>query len=436
MKPTIVSLEPNVDEANTISFETAFGEFSEARGRGRKRRQKRKLSRIEARAERKRAKQKMRAEQQEARQMRKDTRKKRGVERKAMGETEEEEELEETPTNTGGEGDAPPTDIPQGDAPESDAPPREIPQGDAPEGNAPPTDTPQGDAPQEESYGGGYDDEPESEGSAEGEYETTQDSDVSYAEDEVSEVDAQQGDSDDESGYTGEYGFDGAIMLSPEDAEWNEYFSSANGKDKINPKVKLLARQIEQNKQLIKELEKKVALLKNKSDGGIGRIVAQINKRKSHLSKLESKLAGYSKFEGDYSEAKGGKRGVAKRKAEVRKAKKDARDERKSVIRSKRKRRGGVTELENGLNADIRQNRIEVPAEELSGFGGETGLIGLDGQCDIDAPETRKFDLNFSNAEGDKEAKKKKRKKLLIGVGIGVVVGVLTIILIKKFSKK
>ena len=415
MKPTIVSLEPNVDEANTISFETAFGEFSEARGRGRKRRQKRKLSRIGARAERKRAKQKMRAEQQEARQMRKDTRKKRGVERKAMGETEEEEELEE---GYGGGYDAP-----QGDAPQEES-----------YGGG--YDAPQGDAPQEESYGGGYDDEPESEGSAEGEYETTQDSDVGYGEDEVSEVDAQQGDSDYESGYTGEYGFDGAIEMSPEDAEWNEYFSSAESKDKINPKVKLLARQIEQNKQLIKELEKKVALLKNESDGGIGRIVAQINKRKSHLSKLESKLAGYSKFEGDYSEARGGKRGVAKRKAEVRKAKKDARDERKSAIRSKRKRKGGVTELENGLNADIRENRIEVPAEELSCFGGETGLIGLDGQGDIDAPETRKFDLIFSNAEGDKEAKKKKRKKLLIGVGIGVVVGVLTIILIKKFSKK
>ena len=150
---------------------------------------------------------------------------------------------------------------------------------------------------------------------------------------------------------------------------------------------------------------------------------------------MENKLANYSRFDGDYSEARGGRRAVSKRKAEVRQAKRTARKMRKQAIRQNRKARRG-TSIESDLNPELSEQRIEVPAdEEGSGFSG-TGLIGLDEQNDADSPETRLIKLNFSNASGDDDAKKKKRKKIIIGVSIGVAVGVLAIILIKKFGKK
>jgi type II secretory pathway pseudopilin PulG len=102
MRATIITLEPEV-QIEGVSFEEAFGESSELKGRGRerrrKRRQERRMKRISDRAERKRAKQAMRAEQQEARQVRKDKRKSRRVARKEMGADESEEE-ETKPTST------------------------------------------------------------------------------------------------------------------------------------------------------------------------------------------------------------------------------------------------------------------------------------------------------------------------------------------------
>ena len=102
MRATIITLEPEV-QIEGVSFEEAFGESSELKGRGRarrqKRRQERRMKRISDRAERKRAKQAMRAEQQEARQLRKDKRKSRRVARKEMGADESEEE-ETQPSST------------------------------------------------------------------------------------------------------------------------------------------------------------------------------------------------------------------------------------------------------------------------------------------------------------------------------------------------
>jgi cobalamin biosynthesis protein CobT len=102
MRATIITLEPEV-QIEGVSFEEAFGESSELKGRGRerrrKRRQERRMKRIRDRQERKRAKQEMRAEQQEARQLRKDKRKSRRVARKEMGADESEEE-EAQPAST------------------------------------------------------------------------------------------------------------------------------------------------------------------------------------------------------------------------------------------------------------------------------------------------------------------------------------------------
>ena len=401
MRATIITLEPEV-QIEGVSFEEAFGESSELKGRGRerrrKRRQERRMKRIRDRQERKRARQEMRGEQQEARQLRKDKRKSRRVARKAMGDEPESEEQGE-----GGSGDG------EG-------------QGD---GGSPPINQ-EGDSTQDNQGGG------------QGEYQGegggySSDDEGQNPEGADAVVDSETGESDEESGFTGDSNFDGEIMMSPEDAEWNEYFSSAEGFSKINPKVKRLALLIEKEKHFIGVLNKKLDKFSRSKMQGSNRAVAVLRKRLAHhtarLKRMEMQLASYSKFDGDYSEARGGRRAVARKKAEVRRAKKEARKLRKQAIRSRR--RG--TDVESDLNPELSEQRIEVPAES-SNFNG-TGLIGLDEQGDVDAPETRKFDLIFSNAEGD-EAKKKKRNKIIIGVSIGLAVGVLAIILIKKFGKK
>lgn len=91
----LVKLAPSTKSVNVVSFEEAFGEHSELRGRGRARRQKRRMGRIADRGERKRARQGIRSEQQEARQTRKDVRKTRKVARKALGDEEDVVEEEE-----------------------------------------------------------------------------------------------------------------------------------------------------------------------------------------------------------------------------------------------------------------------------------------------------------------------------------------------------
>jgi hypothetical protein len=95
MDPRIIKLGPSTDKVGVVSFEEAFGEHSELRGRGRARRQAKKLKRISNRGVRKAARQKIRAQQQEARQVRKDTRKARRVARKEMAPVEEETAVEE-----------------------------------------------------------------------------------------------------------------------------------------------------------------------------------------------------------------------------------------------------------------------------------------------------------------------------------------------------
>lgn len=401
MKATIVTLSPKVDGAENVSFEEAFGEFSEARGRGRNRRQKRKLDRIAKRRERKKARQSMRAEQQESRQLRKDTRKSRRVLRKGMGEepeTEEQTTSQEQSQDTGSEQDSG-SNQSQG----SDYAPSMSQESDSAQDN-------QGNGEGEyQGEGGGYSADDEGQNESEG--------------GDDAEVDNETGESDEESGFTGEVsGIDGAINISPEDAEWNEYFSSAEGKAKINPKVKELSRKIEQNKEMIGRLQKQYDKMVKNQNAKADKLNARILKRKSILAELESKLAGYSKFDGDdYSQARGGKRGVARRKAEVRQAKRMARQERKRI------RKG--TPVEENLKAEFSEQRIEVPAEEIADFSGRTGLIGLDNQEDADAPETRVVDLRFSNVEGEKSNKVR-------NIAIGIGVGVLAILIIRKLTKK
>lgn len=480
METRIVTLEPS-EEPIVVSYEEAFGDYSEARGRGRARRlkrrqerqalrmqrirnrQERRRARREGRRERMRERQERRTERMRLRQGRRTERRKMRLERKALGEEEvgeelpEEEEGGEEPIDTGAG--APPTET--GTETGGYAPSDETEGGESTGGGGytgggsgynPPTS-------EEVDYGSedvGYSSD-ETEPYDEGGYDTGEGYDSG------DEIDGETGESDYESGFTGDMGFDGVIELSEDDKRWNEYFSSAEGTRKINPKIAVLARQIEQHKEYITRLENALNNAQEKGNRQASRNISlMIQRKRQRLNMLESELASYSKFEGEYSEARGGRKAVARRKAEVRRAKKLARQERRSVRKASkgralglRKRPVGVTEVEQGLNPEFAENRIEVPAEEFGGtinttrsnikgrigsrsnttsnFSGSeyigTGLIGLEQTDDYDAPESRKYDVKFSEFGGGKGEIDVK------SIAIGVGVGVLAIFLAKKFIK-
>lgn len=537
MKPTIVTLESSDETPIVVSYEEAFGEFSEVFGRkARARRKKRRLERITNRRDVKRARREARQEKrmgriqnrQERRGARREGRRARMEERQArrsdrmrlrQGRRTERKQMRLERRQLGQEDDAPVEDGGATSEPQDDGgsmpppPPRQDDGGYDDGGYTPPNPVAEDDG----SQGGGYAGEPPSQQSEpvyqedvtdygsggtgiydDGSYGGSEDSgDYGDAYDSES-VDSETGESDEESGFTGDLGFDGIIEMSPEDAQWNEYFSSAEGVAKINPIVSDTARKIEQNKEAICVMQEQCNRIATNDPASARKIQGQIEKRQAILSNLESDLANYCKFDGDYSEARGGRKAVSKRKAEVRQAKKLARQERKAVRKARRQdkklvrknaqavkrankravrsekravrqqkradkqiakaevrqgRRGlglgvrrrpkslsevEVTEVDEDLNPEFGEESIVIPAEEVANFvstnvqtlPNQTGLIGLDAIDDYDAPETRQFDLKFSNADGG-SGSKIDIKSIAIGVGVGI----LAIYLVKKFTK-
>jgi hypothetical protein len=431
-EPITVTLEG--EGSTSVDFEQAFGDFSEARGRRRERRrarrQERKLKRISRRQERKNARVDARLQ-----------RKQRIADARAKRRGGDEEYEEDAVS------DEAPMDSPSG-----------VPSG-----------TPSGTQTTPPSGGGGYSEptEPTYDEPTEPAYD---DSGSDTAEEEQA-VEQETGASDEESGFTGDYGFDGQRQASELDNYWDNFYSSAEGEAKIHPRVKELSRRIEKNKELAKQIQTRIAKINarveasnkpmNRVDTNIVRsLMQQFERISNKIAELETKLAGYSRFIGDYSDASGEQRQEnARKRAEVRQAKRSARKERQAFIKAKRKSRvqeimadlvaQGVprkearmrareqakaenpynTEVAKNLNAEISANKIEVPASEsTSGFNG-TGLIGLDDYNDFDAPPVRNLELSFSNASGNMKGNWK-------WIAIGVVVAVGGIFAYNKFIKK
>jgi len=289
-------------------------------------------------------------------------------------------------------------------------------------------------------------------------------------------VDQETGTSDEEAGYTGDTGFDGVRFPSSADEYYDNFFSADGGKA-INPKVKEISRRIEKVKTKINDLTLQLDKFNTRTgksiDKGEGRVIQyltnQIKMYQSRLAKLEGMLASYSTFDGDYSEASGMDMGeISRKKAEVRQAKRFARMERKKALRMRRRARvvqlmrkykqeglsgkealirarkeafaeipmlsgkaldvaDNVTPVSASLDPAISQDKIKIPP---SSSADGTGLIGLDEIGDIDAPEVRNVELEFSNASGTS------RKKTWMWVGIGVGVAVLGIVAYAYFRKK
>ena len=396
------------------SFEDAFGEYSEARGKGRARRKQRKLERISNRNEVKLARQSARGERQQGRiakrtdaqaareskrtqaeglrAERKFSRKQHRVERKAIGQEQDEAGTQEQGLDTGVTQEMGNTNA-------------EAPQQQLSDSQSQDTSSQEqgynSDAPSEQSdNSGSYD---ANYGSAEESYD--------YGNEDTT---GQDGDYSDEGDYTGggdylgdyndvEAPFDG--VMGAED-RFSEFTSSD-----IDPSVQDTVNKLVWNKELVNRLEQQ----RNSIGGGERKqsISKQILLRKKRANELQSQLDGYCNCEGDYVNADG-KVVAGKRKAEVAKA---------YIMANKakmNKTKIQVTPVARGLKADISKNRIVIPSSSF------TGLNGLDLQDDFDAPDVREIKLGADGSNSSSISWK--------NVAIGVAVGALAIWAIRKYK--
>jgi hypothetical protein len=413
----IIQLGPVDSVSQAYSFEDAFGEYSEARGRAE--RKKRKLKRIADKREVKAARQEAKRERQQgrianrttaqqarvqkrtaatearqqkrslasqARQERKIGRKEARVFRRNIGREQDfvqpEQDLETGAVVETGYETTPPV---QPQVESSDSYQESVQEEtQVPSDNSGVYDANYGSAESAYDYGN------EEQGSDELAYEEP------IYEDEYSDSEDYLAD------YDSEMPFDG-ITASDNVTE----FTDGN----IDPKVQDAVNKLVWNKELISRLENK-----RNTVGGDQKqeISKKIIERKKRVNELKSQLDGYCNVEGDFYGADG--QVVSnKRRNEIQKAHRIALSSRKRLQKPQ------VTPVDSELNPRIGQNTIVIPAS--SDF---TGLNALDLQNDYDAPGAREFMLG---ADGSKSS-----KISWTSVAIGIVVGAAAIWAIKKYK--
>ncbi len=430
METTVVRLNP---EGGVSSFQEAFGEYSEAGGRGRARRKARKArknqrneakiarkdQKVQARVDRKQRRVDTRLAKKEARMDKRDERgsmlgniltggisglAKRAKNRRGKKGTVTEETVTETETTL----------------------PEEQTTGQVGDG---------GGSGEYQEQGGGYESqggsgyaEPQGgyqDGGEEQGYE-----DEGYEEDGGSDEGEYEEDyqTSDEENYDEEgYGADGSVKGLP-----------------INPKVKSITEKIEWNIELIRRMNLRIKALRDSLytpniphdqkanvSKQITDLAGKVEERQSRIKQLEEML-------GSYSNASGG-RGKRKRNAEIKAARLLALAKMKESMARRKQGGGKEIPVDKELDTSVQPNKIVVDLRsedihsradgDASGTG--TGIIAIDQEGDIDAPDTRKFDLKFSNVEGEKA---KKVKKIAVGVLIGVGAAALLIIAAKKLK--
>ena len=403
---TIVQLGSGT-QVSSVSFQDAFGEYSEARGSGRarreakrKERQARRMERIKNRDERKAARQEARATRKEGRiarrataaelrQQKKAARVAARQERKGMrqegriarrGRRQEAEEMapemdETTALETGAE-----TSEEQGYAP----------TGEETQGG------PVAD--------GGYADEGTSD-SGYGDEGSGESSDEGYEEGGYEEEGAEITDEEASEGFDGELDFE-------------ENTSDFVATVKVPKEIQDLANKIEWNKELVSRLRVKGAEARGKNQDTTD-IQNQINARLNRINELQTQMKGYVNAEGDYACADGSKP-VKKRMVVAKKA--------FGTARKARMMKSGpaVTPVAEKLNPSFGPNSIVVPAAEgTSDFSG-TGLVGIDQSDDYDAPETRIIEMQ-SGFDGVKNLN-------WTGIAIGAVVAAGAIWALRKYK--
>lgn len=419
----IVKLGPVSNGIESVSFEDAFGEFSNAGGR--ERRKKRKLERIENRREVKTARQEAKADVQQARVERKAT--KKATRQGARLSRREEGTASRLARRTG-----------RADLrnyrrdlrnPQEQGVDQDIPQemAEAPiaapiqeQSYAPETSNDGGLSPQQ-GQGNYYGDETQYDGPeyGSGDEETGNDEGTYQGYDEgadniefspESESAYEQGYQDAQADFDNENvdvdNFDG--IMGAED-RYNEL--QDKNEFPVNPGVQELADKCIWNEKLIEALKVK----RKNADGNPQMLSKTILERSKRLKDLNNELNDYSNCCGNYSNADGSEDLMRNRKKEVTIARRKA----------KMKSMGKLTKVNASLNPTIQKNRIVIPSEQNSNATG-TGINGLDMVDDFDAPAIREV---FLGADGSSS------KSINIGsVALGVLLAIGFIYVNKKYK--
>ena len=377
---TIVTLSPSTS-IQAVTFEEAFGEFSEARGRGQARRaerqaarQERKAARIAARQEKKAQKQAARQERrlqrqeaksarQEVKQSRRTNRLAARVERRKMRRPDEDEtQMDESTTAM---------------------------QDSAPISESQPTN---------DGYGNG-------EGTAESDDNAAQ---SKYSEDvdgnepsevEQDEADVEDGGDDEDSGFNG----------SSFDYEYADATSFSNEAiDNTERTAAEIVTRIKANEIFISRIRKKLdeirkAMNQRLTEQQRANLIAQLNEFKALLEKRTNRLIELQSQLDAYSGANG-RRSRGRRRMPVR--------------RRVRRHKPTVTEVEAGLNADIKKGRIEVPAAEMSSANG-IEMYATDSTDEFDSPQDRVIELK-SGFDGNVSVAGKKINLGYVAIGVGL----------------
>jgi hypothetical protein len=415
----IIQLGTPSSMPQATSFEEAFGEYSNAQGRGRERRKARKIDRIENRAEVKLARKGARAEKVAARQGVRAERIAGRTElqqaRKAKRLSKREMGIESRLARRGARADARtfrrdlrnPQNVPStesaGYATEtgavSEATESQFPQTTQSGGYAPTTQS-GGYAQGTESGGyapttasGYYDEVP---GTASGYYEDggfEETGDV-YDQSLVDETaqnayDLGYQDAQEEAGLdveiTGDedYGdFDG--IMGAED-RYNE-LQDKNDMP-VNPQVQAIADKCVWNEMLIAKLKND----RKNANGNPQAISKTILERAKRMKDLKTELEDFANYCGSYSNAEGTNEMIAQRKRIVQVA----------MNKARRKASGqapvNLTSVPKNLDPQFSKNRIVVNSSETMSSATGTGIDALDDINDYDAPEIREF---FISADG------------------------------------
>lgn len=375
---TIVTLSPS-SGVQAVTFEEAFGEFSEARGKAKARqaaRQERKIQRqenkaakkvakVEVRAAKKAAKQAARQERrltrqeaksgrQEVRQGRKATRVESRIARRNLRRPDEEPVQEDESSVAMQDTATPSPREREYEVPEADY------EGTAEENNDY----------TEPSANSGSDYAPSEE-------------ETDYEEEGYEGEDGGDYSDEEESGYAGsEFEFDNA-----EGSTFGSEIADVEGN------VADIQKRIQANNYLIEKIKASLNRLRqgmnqrlteaqrNKIIQDMNGFKASLEKRLNRAIELDAQLEAFSSANG-----RGRRRKPVKRAGKRRHAN-------NGVRRRVRRRRPNLTTVESGLHADIQRNRIVVPASETNSSADGIEMYATDATNEFDAPQNRVIEM-------------------------------------------
>jgi len=158
----------------------------------------------------------------------------------------------------------------------------------------------------------------------------------------------------------------------------------------VNPQVQAIADKCVWNEMLIKKLKNQ----RKNAKGNPQMISKTIISRTQRMKNLKNELEDYANYVGEYSNAEGTNEMIAKRKRVVQVA----------MNRARRKASGqapvNLTSVPRRLNPKMSKNRIVVNSSEAMANATGTGITALDNINDYDSPDTREFyipaDGNFT----------------------------------------